>query len=466
MNAETKALLRRLPSVNHLLAHPTSDRLNTQFGVSNTTDQIRATLDLIRQHILSGELAEVNGHIEPTYILAQAEEALKASFAPSLHGVINGTGVIIHTNLGRATLSRDAQTAVQTVAASYGTLEFNIENGKRGKRDIHIERLVTQVTGAESALVVNNTASAVMMILAAFCQGKEVIISRGQLVEIGGGFRVPDVMAQSGAKLVEVGTTNRTHLRDYEQAISENTAAIFIAHHSNFRIIGFTSEPSLADICELAHSKGVPVIYDQGSGCMLDTTPYGLIQEPTVLEGVEAGCDLVAFSGDKLLGGPQAGLICGSQTWVQALKKHPLARALRPDKLCIAGLAATLTHYLKNEVLTEIPVWQMISMPLDVIESRAKRWQAELSAAGIPAEVEVGQSTVGGGSLPGTTIESRVLVLTPTRVEQFAGTIRQSSPHIIGRIQDNQLLLDPRTVAVEQEAALIKAIVTLWPDKS
>ncbi|MEM9777133.1 MAG: L-seryl-tRNA(Sec) selenium transferase, partial [Chloroflexota bacterium] len=381
-----------------------------------------------------------------------------SSMAPSLHGVINATGVVIHTNLGRATLSKAAQAAVQEAAAGYGTLEFDIENGKRGKRDVHAERLLKQVTGAEAAIVVNNTASAVMMLLQTFCVGKEVIISRGQLVEIGGGFRVPDVMAQSGAILKEIGTTNRTHLRDYENAINENTGAIMIAHHSNFKIVGFTTEPDIADLAALAKKHNIPLLYDQGSGCMLETAKYGLDHEPTVQEGVAAGADLIAFSGDKLLGGPQAGVIIGREDLIQTLKRHPLARALRPDKLCIAALATTLTHYLKGEGLSEIPVWAMMEKPLDGIKKTAKKWQKQLKSAGIASAVVPAKSTVGGGSLPGTSFDTWALEIRHSELEAFNARLRQVPPHVIGRIQDDALLLDPRTVQTAQSDKLIWAV--------
>lgn len=470
LSKDQKESLRQLPSISQLLQADGIDRLQARFGTLKTTEQLRLTLESIREQIFStsNSISATNGngtstlHLSAEEIVAQAEMALEKSFASTLHGVINATGVIIHTNLGRAPLSSAAEEAIRSVSGRYSTLEFDITSGKRGKRDSHIDTLICDVTGAADALVVNNTASAVMMILAAFCQGKEVIISRGQLVEIGGGFRVPDVMAQSGAHLVEVGTTNRTHLRDYENAITENTAAIFIAHHSNFRIVGFTSEPPLSEICDLAHAHNIPVIYDQGSGCMLPTAPFGLIPEPTVPEGIAAGCDLVAFSGDKLLGGPQSGMICGAAAWVGKLKKHPLARALRPDKLCIAALAATLLHYLKDEVEQEIPVWRMISMPLERIETRANRWADTLQAASIPAVVEVGYSTVGGGSLPGTSMESRVLALSPPHVERFSSAIRQAAPHVIGRIHENRLLLDPRTVRPDQDQPLLEALIAAW----
>lgn len=452
-----KEYLRQIPGISTLLESKAGADLIKQFGVDVTTAHVRQAVDQTRQAILAGE---ANG-TPPTAesILALAAQSLENSLAPSLHGVINATGVIVHTNLGRATLSEAAQAAVLEAAAGYGTLEFDVESGKRGKRDIHAERLLTQLTGSEAALLVNNTASAVMMMLSTFCTGKEVIISRGQLVEIGGGFRVPDVMAQSGAILREIGTTNRTHLRDYENAINENTAAIMVAHHSNFKIVGFTTEPELADLAALAKKHNVPLIYDQGSGCMFDTAKYGLDHEPTVLEGVKAGADLIAFSGDKLLGGPQAGIIIGRSDLVQTLKRHPLARALRPDKLCIAGLAATLNHYLKGDALSEVPIWAMMEKSLEEIKATAESWQTELKTAGIEAAVVPARSTVGGGSLPGTSFDSWALEIRDPQLEAFNRRLRRNRPHVIGRIQDNALLLDPRTVSSEQFDQIPPALI-------
>jgi L-seryl-tRNA(Ser) seleniumtransferase len=295
--------------------------------------------------------------------------------------------------------------------------------------------------------------------LTTLCQGREVIISRGQLVEIGGGFRIPDVMAQSGAKLVEVGTTNRTHLHDYRAALTENTAAILVAHHSNYKIIGFTSEPTLAELAELAHEHTVPLLYDQGSGVMLDVSPFGLAPEPTVLEGLAAGCDVLAFSGDKLLGGPQAGILCGRAELIARLKRHPLARAVRADKLCLAALAATLHSYATERVLQEIPVWQMIARPFDDLAATADTWAARWQEQGIKAVVVEGDSTVGGGSLPGTSLPSRLVAIEQPGVDELAAALRQHSTPVIGRIQDGRYLIDPRTVLPNQVESLIQAIL-------
>jgi L-seryl-tRNA(Ser) seleniumtransferase len=356
-------------------------------------------------------------------------------------------------------LSDAAIDAVTAVAQGYSTLEFNLETGKRGSRALHAEQLLTQLTSTEAALTVNNNAAAVLLMLSALCQGKEVIISRSQLVEIGGGFRVPDVMAQSGAKLVEVGTTNRTHLRDYENAINENTAAIMVAHHSNFKIIGFTTEPDLAELAELAHAHAIPLLYDQGSGAMFDTSEFGLAPEPTVLDGLQAGCDIVAFSGDKLLGGPQAGILCGSAELMAVIKKHPLARAVRADKMALAALSATLVLYLKEQALAEIPVWYMISRAHEDITEEADTWAAQLQAQGISAQTIAGESTVGGGSLPGTSLPTQLVAISHPDVEALAASLRQNEPPVVGRIQDGRFLIDPRTVLPNQNQALLEAVI-------
>ncbi|MDJ0754215.1 MAG: L-seryl-tRNA(Sec) selenium transferase [Ardenticatenaceae bacterium] len=452
------SLLRQLPSVSQLLESQTGQALMTKFGQSLTTEAVRQVINQLREQILKSE----NGtrpDVSPEATLDKITAFLHQTTSPTLFPVINATGVVIHTNLGRATLSPAAQQAVQKAAAGYSNLEFDVPTGKRGSRSLHAQSLLQQVTGAQAAHVVNNTASAVLLMLSALCQGREVIISRGQLVEIGGGFRVPDVMKQSGVKLVEVGTTNRTHLRDYEQAINENTAAILVAHHSNFKIVGFTTEPSLQELSRLAHQHDIPLLYDQGSGCLIDTTPFGLEAEPTVQAGVLAGCDLLAFSGDKLLGGPQAGIMVGRSDLVEACRKHPLARAVRPDKLCLAALSATLLHFLKEEALREIPVWRMISMPLETVETRAQNWLSQCQTASFSASIIDGVSTVGGGTLPGTTIPTRLLALNTERVDDFATQLRLHPARVISRIQDDQILLDPRTVLPEQDQHLIKALL-------
>ncbi|MBE9472600.1 MAG: L-seryl-tRNA(Sec) selenium transferase, partial [Chloroflexi bacterium] len=344
----------------------------------------------------------------------------------------------------------------------YSTLEYDLRAGRRGHRTVHAERLLCELTGAEAALVVNNNAGAVLLALTGLAQGRGVVISRGQLVEIGGGFRIPDVMAQSGARLIEVGTTNRTHLRDYAAALElhEDVALILRAHHSNFRIVGFTTEPSLPELVALGAERGLPVMDDLGSGALLDTAQFGLMHEPMVQESLAAGAAVVCFSGDKLLGGPQAGIIVGRAEYVESLKTHPLARALRTDKLCLAGLQATLLHYLKEDATGQVPVWQMIAMPLAEIERRARRWRRVLRRNGVSAEIVDGRSTVGGGSLPGETLPTKLVALSVPHPDRLAAALRAADPPVVARIEDDRLVLDPRTVLAEEERELLRVIVS------
>jgi L-seryl-tRNA(Ser) seleniumtransferase len=369
--------------------------------------------------------------------------------------VINATGVLLHTNLGRAPLS-PATIAAMRDASGYTPIELDMITGRRGDRFAHAEDLLKRLTGAEAALVVNNNAAAVLLVLSALAVRKKVAIARSQLVEIGGGFRVPDVMKQSGAKLAEIGTTNRVRLADYEEALAESAALVMRAHRSNFRIIGFTEEPSLADIAGLARRFGVPLVDDLGSGTLLDTAGYGLAHEPTVQESIQAGADVVCFSGDKLLGGPQAGIIVGRAELLARIKKHPLARAVRADKTCLAGLAATLLHYLKDEPEREIPVWRMIAAPIQELQKRATTWSTACSFG----EVVESESTVGGGSLPGEVLPTRVLALRVPHPDKFLARLRLGDPPVIGRTENDRVLLDPRTVLPEQDAALVGALKT------
>lgn len=434
---------------------PVSEELVATYGRELVVESMRTALEGARREILAGlDYAPMNA-----MLLEQAREWLEALVAPTLRPVINATGVLIHTNLGRAPLCDAALEAVATTSRAYSTLEYDIVQGVRGSRSVHASRLLTRVTAAEAALVVNNNAAAVLLMLAALCKGREVIISRGQLVEIGGGFRIPDIMAESGAKLVEVGTTNRTHLQDYESAINENTGAILVAHHSNFKIVGFTSEPPLKELAELAHRHELPLLYDQGSGALLETDRYGLDHEPTVQEAIEAGADVVAFSGDKLLGGPQAGILVGREAWLGTLRKHPLARAVRPDKLCLAALQATLTHYLEGSAEKEIPVWRMMAQNRAALAEKAETWAETLRDNGLLVTVRDGFSTVGGGSLPGAMLPTTALAIDHPQVATVAERLRtQNEPPVITRIADGQLLVDPRTVLPGQEEALLAAL--------
>jgi len=441
--------LRQIPSVEQLLEVHQVDGLVRHFSRQLTIRAIQEVLGEIRQEVTASAKVPIEKEI-----ISRVTQKLTLWNTPSLISVINATGVILHTNLGRAPLTKSALEAIQRVAGSYNNLEFDLNAGERGSRMDHIEKLVAQITGAEAGLVVNNNAAAVLLVLTALTKRRKVIISRSQLVEIGGGFRVSDVMAQSGAKLVEVGTTNRVHVDDYRDAIDDQTVAILTAHHSNFKIIGFTSEPTLKELADLAHQKGILLIDDLGSGALLDTTQFGLTHEPMVQESVKAGADIVCFSGDKLLGGPQAGIILGNMDLVRKVKKHPLMRALRPDKSSLAALEATLLHYLRNEAEKEIPIWKMISMPTTKIKQRASSWVKGIGFG----KVIAGESTVGGGSLPEETLPTFLLSLEAPRPNLLAARLRKENPPIVARVDKDRVVFDPRTVFPEQDESLLKGI--------
>jgi L-seryl-tRNA(Ser) seleniumtransferase len=432
--------LRDLPSVDKLLSQAAS--LIDLYGRSLVTDAIRAVLDGARAAIRSGTAVP-----DSAPLLDRSRALLKAWTLVRPRSVINATGVIIHTNLGRAPLSAAAIEAMQRVAAGYSDLEYDLDRGERGSRMQSVEALLKQVTGAEAALVVNNNAGAVLLALSALAHDRQVLISRGQLVEIGGGFRVPDVMAQSGAHMLEVGTTNRTHRRDYEVAlVTHDVAAIVRAHSSNFRTIGFTSEVPVSELVELANWKNIPLIDDLGSGALLDTAAYGLAHEPTVQESIAAGAHVICFSGDKLLGGPQAGIIVGRTESLDKMKQHPLARAVRIDKLDLAALSATLMHYLKGEAESQVPVWRMIATPLGDLEARANDLAASLRSSDFTVEVIDGQSTIGGGSLPGETLPTKLVALAVNAPDAFLAKLRYGDPPVVARIENDRVVFDLRTV--------------------
>jgi L-seryl-tRNA(Ser) seleniumtransferase len=446
------ASLRDLPSVEKLLQ--AAPGLVAAYGHPLATQAIRESLDDLRsggvQRLPTLDVQEL-----PALILSHAENRLRAWTQSTLLSVINATGVVLHTNLGRAPLSRAAADAMSAVSLGYSTLEFDLATGKRGSRLVHAGDLLQRLTGAEAAVVVNNNAAAVLLVLSALANKRRVIIPRSQLVEIGGGFRVPDVMKQSGAKLVEIGTTNKVRLADFEDALVEaNSGLVMRAHRSNFKIIGFTEEPGLVESVEMAHSFGVPFVDDLGSGALVDTARYGLAHEPTVQESLAAGVDLVCFSGDKLLGGPQAGIILGNAKLLALVKKHPLARAVRADKACLAGLSATLLHYLKDEAEREVPVLRMLAAPLDQLKARAEAWK---TAAG-RGEVEAAQSTVGGGSLPGESMPTWVLSLSVPSPDKFLAQLRAADPPVIARTENDKILFDPRTVLPEQDNELVRVL--------
>ncbi len=460
MPPANRAALRALPGIDRLLGLPEAGSLISHYGHDLTVNALRAALDQTREALLQGHESSP-GDIPPDgAIIAAAQAWLDAMLISSLRPVINATGVIIHTNLGRAPLCESAMANMAAVAAGYSTLEYDLAAGRRGSRTTHPESPLKQLTGAEAALVVNNNAAAVLLMLAALCRDRDVLISRGQLVEIGGGFRVPDVMAQSGARLVEVGTTNRTHLDDYAAAIGPDTAAILVVHPSNYKIIGYAGEPEMAELAALARERGLWLLYDQGSGALRDVTRFGLAPEPTVQDGLAAGADVVTFSGDKLLGGPQAGVLVGRARLIDHIRRHPLARAVRADKLALAALTATLAHYLTGRETEEIPVWRMIARPLDEIAAEAEAWAAQLRGAGVDATTAPDASFVGGGSLPGESLPTRVVAIGTDDAGGLAARLRSQPLPVIARIHDGRVLLDPRTVLPVQVEPLLESVAS------
>jgi len=463
---DRQRFLRALPAVDELLRHPQIQAHLKIQPKELVVGSIRVVLRKKRQAILGS--ADGRGaaavEIAQEHLLAAVEEELAAAARPSLRPVINATGVVLHTNLGRAPLSPEVLKNVEEIARHYSNLELDLGTGERGSRYEHVEDLFCRISGAESALVVNNNAAAVLLALNSLAEGREVIVSRGQLVEIGGSFRIPDVMRKSGARLVEVGTTNRTHLWDYEQAIGEQTALLLKVHTSNFRILGFTAEVSLKDLSALGRAKGLPVMEDLGSGCLLDLSEYGMEKEPTVQEALEAGADVVTFSGDKLFGGPQAGIILGKKIYLDPLKRNPLHRALRIDKLTLAGIESTLRIYLNRaQAIRSLPVLRMLTYPAEELDRRAKRLQRKLMKDLSPVcEVSLREesSQVGGGALPLQALPTRVIALRPLKASAAAleERLRKSDPSVIGRIKEEEVLLDLRTVAKGEERALLDGV--------
>ncbi len=443
-------VLRELPSVDRLVR--AADPLG-EYPHAVAVRHARRLLEEVR-----GEVRRGGPVPDPEALAARLRARLEELFRPHLVGAINATGVVLHTNLGRAPLSARALARLQAVAAGYSNLEFDLEAGRRGHRTVHVRRLLTELTGAEDALVVNNNAAAVTLALRALCAGRRVLVSRGEAVEIGGRFRIPEVLAQSGAHLVEVGTTNRTYADDYRAAADEETAAILRVHRSNFRLEGFVHSPSRSELRRVADEHGLLFLEDLGSGSLLETTSLGLPPEPTVQEALAGGADLVFFSGDKLLGGPQAGLIVGRRDLVEALRRHPLTRALRVDKLTLAALEGTLLSYLEGKALEEIPIWRMLSTPPEALRRRARRWLRWVRKVGGKGEVRPCASAVGGGALPGADLPSFALVLLHPRPEGVAWRLRLQSPPVVARLEGEALWFDPRTVLPEQEKAFRAAL--------
>ena len=419
-------------------------------------DEARRTLTSIRSSIRNGGAASVG--VEIAGIAKNIVDSVESRWGASPTRVINATGVILHTNLGRAPLSEDAANAARCAALGYSDLEYDIDSAGRGSRHSHVSSLLNTVTGAEAGIAVNNNAAAALLVLSALAgHGGDVIVSRSEAVEIGGGFRVPDVMAQSGAKLVDVGTTNRTYARDYEAAISPNTAAILKVHRSNFAISGFVHEDSLTDIVAVANRHDIPLIHDLGSGCLVDTSIYGVEHEPTVQELVDAGAHLTLFSGDKLLGGPQAGIVVGDSELVSRVSRHPLARAVRIDKMTLAALNATLRSYVRGAANEELPILRVMAATLGELDDVAKQWSRE-----IQSEVVDGRTAIGGGSAPGQTLPTRRLMISAEMpAEAIAEQMRRHSPPVIGRIEGEQFFLDPRTVLPEERDAVAEAFASV-----
>ncbi len=445
----TGRALRGLPSVDKLLSLPQVQDLVRKFGRPLVLGTLQDSLAALRRGI-----SEAGRSYDQTAFLAELDARLERTTTPSLLRVINASGTLLHTNLGRAPLSAAALQAAFETAGSYTNLEYDLQAGKRSHRYLHASEILRQLTGAQAALVVNNNAGALLLALSALAKGKKVAISRAELVEIGGGFRIPDVMRASGAKLLEVGTTNRTRLADFEAAIADGAQVLLAAHASNFRIIGFTESPRLADLAQLARANGLPLLHDLGSGALLDTAVYGLPHEPTVQESLKAGASLVCFSGDKLLGGPQAGILLGEAALVAKCARHPLYRALRPDKITLALLSQTLLHYLRDEAPSQIPLHRMLGRAPADLEAQSRDWQAQLGQG----SVVQAQAAIGGGSLPEEYLPGPVLALKVKRPDRFLACLRGQKPAIIARISEDLVMIDPRTVQPGEEAELLAGL--------
>ena len=450
----TESAYRPLPSVDAILRNNKVQGLLETFPRNVITNITRDVLTEARLSIKNG--GESRSFDQLTAQIADRVKTISQNW-PNV--VINATGVILHTNLGRSPLSHRTTEAATTSASLYSDVELSLSTGKRGNRNTHISNLIAEVTESKAGIAVNNNAAGVLLTLAAIAGEKQVknqvIVSRGESVEIGGGFRIPDVMRQSGATLVEVGTTNRTYTSDYESAINSETAAILKVHPSNFVVDGFTHAPELKEIVAVGKRHGVPVLNDLGSGCLIDTRKYGLKQEPQVQSSISDGATLTLFSGDKLIGGPQAGLIAGEQKWIDLVSKHPLARAVRIDKVALSAISATLVSYLTGTHEKEIPIWTMIALSESNLADRSENWRSKTGTG----TIERSRSTIGGGSLPGQTLPTSVLSIDPAgKIEDFVRALRESPVAVVARIENNRVILDPRTVLPDQDDAVIEAI--------
>lgn len=462
-----KTLFAQLPKVDELLEHPEVKKALETMSRSVVVDAVRESVDQVRKKII--ELSETDVEtfkIDIEAIVGRVMDTASKKESYHLRRVVNATGVVIHTNLGRSLIAREFSGHLGEIASAYSTLEFDIENGKRGSRYSHVEDIICELTGAEAALVVNNNAAAVMLVLSTLCQGREAIVSRGQMVEIGGSFRIPEVMRWSGADLVEIGTTNKTHLRDYEEAITENTGVLLKVHTSNYRILGFTKEVSVEELAPLAQAAGIPLVEDVGSGSLVDLSKYGLTKEPTVQEAVSAGADVVTFSGDKMLGGPQAGIIVGRKRWIEAMKANHLTRALRVDKMTLCTLEATLKLYRDEErAVRQIPTLKMLTMSLDEIDERVACLEASVRETCKDFDIKVinGDSEVGGGSMPLEKLPTRLLSVTHGKLSanRLVEGLRSNETPVIARIEDNKVLFDPRTLMDDEFEIVAKALAAL-----
>lgn len=460
-------LLKAIPKVDEFLGWINAEN---QAPLRLVKKAVRDLLEDVRQAILDGKEQDVEA-LGQSHLVARFHKRLAELMEPHFRTVINATGVVVHTNMGRSLLPDSAMAAIVAVGCRYSNLEFDLATGKRGSRYSLVEELLCELTGAEAGLVVNNNAAAVLLALDTLANGREAIVSRGQLVEIGGSFRIPDVMKKSGARLVEVGATNRTHLKDYEQAITEETALLLKVHTSNYKMIGFTSEVPLEDLVALGRREGIVVMEDLGSGSFVDLSKFGLEKEPTVQEVVKSGADVVTFSGDKLLGGPQAGLIVGRREIIDQIKKNPLNRALRIDKFTLAGLETIFRLYLdEHHVSHTVPTLAMLSMDYDAIKKRAGRLVRRLNReGGLACDISTidTKSMVGGGALPEQGLRSRAVTLNPTSfsLNQLEMRLRAGTLPVIGRIEDNRLILDMRTVADKEVSELAAAIIAVCKDQ-
>lgn len=457
-------VLRLLPSVDQMLRKPEVQDMMERHARATVTEALRRVLQETRQSIMEDEYnGEISaGAIEGRLVRA-LDERLKKESRGKLREVINGTGVVIHTNLGRSPVAEKAVDDLARLSGVYVNLEYDLQSGGRGSRHDIVRDLLRDITGAEDCMVVNNNAAAVLLVLSAMASGKEVIVSRGELVEIGGSFRVPEVMEQGGARLVEVGTTNKTYIEDYRRAINENTGLLLKVHTSNYRICGFTRQASREELAALGREFGIPVVEDLGSGMFVDLGEYGIGHEPTVQDSIRSGMDIVTFSGDKLLGGPQAGIIAGRKEYIRKIAKHPLARAVRVDRLTLSVLESTLRIYAESErVVERIPVLSMLTMPVDRLKRRAERLVELLAGIEPYAEiaVETEYSQVGGGSLPLERIETRVLSVLPKSMtlNQLEEGLRMANTPVIGRIARDRFLIDVRTVFDHQLPMLAKML--------